>query len=275
MFAVLSHISYRIVTHTPVILITGAGRGLGRGIAVQLAAEGCSVAINYVGNRAAAEETAALCRKASKSGKQEFLPIQADVGSKPDRARLVADTLSRLGRIDALVNNAGIAPRVRADLTDASEESFGELIRVNLQGPYFLTQAVALHWLEKKPEPALSTGHKVIFITSISADTASVDRGDYCVSKAGLSMAARLWAVRLAADNVQVVEIRPGIMATDMTAGAKAKYDGLLANGLVPQGRWGTPEDVGLAVRSIISGQLPFSTGSVIAVDGGFHIRRL
>ena len=187
----------------------------------------------------------------------------------------MAETLSTLGRIDALENNAGIAPRVRADLTHATEESFGELIRVNLQGPYFLTQAVARHWLENKPQPALPTGHKVVFITSISADTASVDRGDYCVSKAGLAMAVQLWAARLAAHNIQVVEVRPGIMATDMTAGAKAKYDLLMAGGLVPQGRWGTPEDVGLAVRSIIAGQLPFSTGSVIAVDGGFHIRRL
>jgi len=262
-------------TPAPVILVTGASRGLGRGIAVQLAAEGCSVAINFLGNRAAAEETADLCGKASKSGKQGFPIIQADIGSGPDRARLVADTISKLGRIDALVNNAGIAPKVRADLTDAAEESFGELIRVNLQGPYFLTQAVARHWLRERPEPALPTGHKIIFITSISAETASVDRGDYCVSKAGLAMAVQLWAARLAAHNIQVVEVRPGIMATDMTAGAKAKYDGLLAGGLVPQGRWGTPEDVGLAVRSIIAGQLPFSTGSVIAVDGGFHIRRL
>lgn len=260
---------------TPVILVTGAGRGLGRGIAVHLAAEGCSVAINFVGNRAAAEETAALCRKASRTRKQEFTPIQADIASRPDRSRLVSETLSSMGRIDALVNNAGVAPRVRADLTEATEESFEELVRINLQGPYFLTQAVVRHWLNKGPQPALPGGHKVIFITSISADTASVDRGDYCISKAGLAMAAQLWAARLAKDGIQVVEVRPGIMATDMTAGAKTKYDKLLAEGLVPQGRWGTPEDVGLAVRSIIAGDLPFSAGSVIAVDGGFHIRRL
>jgi NAD(P)-dependent dehydrogenase (short-subunit alcohol dehydrogenase family) len=251
-------VDWPAVTQTPipVILVTGAGRGLGRGIAVHLASEGCSVAINFAGNRGAAEEAAGLCRKASRSGDQKFPLIQADIGSPSDRGRLVAETLSTLGRIDALVNNAGIAPRVRADLTHATEESFGELIRVNLQGPYFLTQAVARHWLENKPQPALPTGH-------------------YCVSKAGLAMAVQLWAARLAAHNIQVVEVRPGIMATDMTAGAKAKYDLLMAGGLVPQGRWGTPEDVGLAVRSIIAGQLPFSTGSVIAVDGGFHIRRL
>lgn len=262
--------------HTPpVILVTGAGRGLGRGIAVELAGEGCSVAINYLGNRSAAEETAALCRKAQKAPNQEFLLVQADIGSGADRARLVSLTLAGLGRIDALVNNAGIAPRARADITEASESSFEELIRVNLQGPYFLTQAVARHWLENRPEPALPGGHKVIFITSISADTASVNRGDYCVSKAGLAMAAQLWAARLAGEGIQVVEVRPGIMSTDMTAAVREKYDRLLAEGLVPQGRWGTPEDVGMAVRSIIAGDLRFSTGSVIAVDGGFHIRRL
>lgn len=263
------------MTPTPVILVTGAGRGLGRGIALQLAAEGCSVAINYAGNREAAEDAAKLCRKASRSAKQRFVPIQADIGSKADRERLVAETLSQLGTIDALVNNAGIAPRVRADLVDATEESFGELIRVNLEGPYFLTQAVARHWLEKKRKSALPTGNKIVFVTSISAETASTNRGDYCISKAGLAMAVQLWAARLAADNIQVLEVRPGIMATDMTAGAKSKYDKLLADGLVPQGRWGTPEDVGLAVRSIIAGRFPFSTGSVISVDGGFQIRRL
>jgi len=259
----------------PVILVTGAGRGLGRGIAVQLAAAGCSVAINYLLNRDAADEAAALCRKSAPSPDQQFLPIQADVASRADRIRLVADTRARLGRIDALVNNAGIAPRARADLAEAGEESFEELIRVNLQGPHFLTQAVARHWLHDKPEPALPAGFKVVFITSVSADTASIDRGEYCVSKAGLAMSAQLWAARLAGDGIQVFELRPGIMATDMTAGVKGKYDRLLAGGLVPQNRWGTAEDVGLAVRAIIEGRLPFSTGAVIPIDGGLHLRRL
>ncbi len=259
----------------PVILVTGAGRGLGRGVALQLAAEGCSVAVNYVGNLAAAEETAALCREAAKSKDQEFVLIQADIGSKADRARLVGETLSRFGRIDALVNNAGIAPRARADIAEASEESFEELVRVNLQGPYFMTQSVVRHWLGNKPAPALPAGFKVVFVTSISADTASIDRGDYCISKAGLSMAAQLWAARLAPENIQVVEIRPGIMATHMTAGVKGKYDQLLAGGLVPQNRWGTGGDVGLAVASVVAGRFPYSTGSVITVDGGLHIRRL
>jgi 3-oxoacyl-[acyl-carrier protein] reductase len=258
-----------------VVLVTGAGRGLGRGVALQLATAGCSVAINYVGNRPAAEKTAALCRRAALSRKQKFLPIQADVGSQADRSRLVAATLEQLGRIDALVNNAGIAPRARADLTKATEESFDELISVNLKGPYFLTQAVAHHWLTEKPQPRLPGGFKVIFITSVSADTASVNRGDYCISKAGLSMAAQLWAARLAVDGIQVIELRPGLMATDMTARVKGKYDKLIAKGSVPQHRWGTEEDVGLAVRAIIEGRFPFSTGAVIPIDGGLRIRRL
>jgi len=260
---------------TPVILVTGAGRGLGRGVAIQLAEQGCSVAINFAGNRAAAEETVALCQKAAVLPAQKFIPVQADISSPADRQRLVDETLAGFGRIDALVNNAGVAPKVRADITEASIESFEEIIRINLKGPYFLTQLVARHWLEKKPEPALKGGFKIIFVTSISADTASIARGDYCISKAGLAMAAQLWATRLAAEGILVVELRPGIMATDMTTGVKGKYDDLLAQGLVPQMRWGTPEDVGLAVRSVIAGDFPFSTGAVIPVDGGFNLRRL
>jgi len=259
----------------PVILVTGAGRGLGRGVALQLAAAGCSVAINYLADRAAAEETAGLCRKSAVSPDQQFPAIQADIGSKAGRTSLVSGTLAALGRIDALVNNAGIAPRARADLAHAGEESFEELVRVNLQGPHFLTQAVARHWLQDRPEPLLPGGFKVVFITSISADTASVDRGEYCISKAGLAMSAQLWAARLAGDGIQVLELRPGIMATDMTAGVREKYDRMIAGGLVPQGRWGTAEDVGLAVRAIVEGRFPFSTGAVIPVDGGLHLRRL
>jgi 3-oxoacyl-[acyl-carrier protein] reductase len=258
-----------------VVLVTGAGRGLGRGIALQLAAGGCSVAVNYVRNRQEAEKTVTLCRRAAKSRGQEFIPIQADIGSTADRCRLVAEVLRQFGRIDALVNNAGVAPRVRADLAVATEASFDRLISTNLKGPYFLTQAVAAYWLKMKPASRLPGGFKVIFVTSVSADTASVDRGDYCISKAGLSMAAQLWAVRLAADGIQVVELRPGIMATDMTASVRKKYDKLIAAGLVPQKRWGNAADVGRAARSIIEGHFPFSTGAVIPVDGGLHLRRL
>jgi len=258
----------------PVVLVTGASRGLGRGIAVHLAAHGCSVVVNFAGNHAAARVTAARCRAVALSPAQRFVPIQGDIASPRDRNRLVAQSLRRLGRIDALVNNAGVGPKVRADITEATEASFEELIRVNLQGPYFLTQAVARYWLTQKPVPVLPSGFKIVFVTSVSADTASLNRGEYCISKAGLSMAAQLWATRLAADNIQVIELRPGIMTTDMTAGAKEKYDRLIAEGLVPQKRWGTAEDVGLAVRSIIAGHLPYSTGAVIAIDGGLRLRR-
>ncbi len=258
-----------------VALVTGGGRGLGRGISLQLAELGCSVAINYSRNAAAAAATADDCRRAARSGSQKFVTVQADVGVAADRSRLVEQTLGHFGRIDALVNNAGMAPRARADIVDATEESFLEVIGTNLQGPYFLTQLVARHWIGHPAPQATGSARTLVFVTSISADTASVNRGDYCISKAGLAMAAQLWASRLAAAGIVVVEVRPGIMATDMTAGAKERYDGLISDGLVPQGRWGTPEDVGRAVRAVVAGDLAFSTGSVIHVDGGFSIRRL
>ncbi len=263
------------MTAIPVVLVTGASRGLGRGIAVEAAAEGLSVAINYATNAAAAEETVALCRAAAGSEDQRFVAVRGDIGVPADREAILTHTLDAFGRLDALVNNAGVAPRVRADLTETSEASFEELLRINLQGPFFLTQAVARHWLARAHECALPAGFKIIFVTSISADTASINRGEYCISKAGLAMTSQLWALRLAAENVQVLELRPGIMATDMTAGVTGKYDALIAEGLVPQRRWGTAEDVGRAVRAILAGAFPFTTGDVIHLDGGFHIRRL
>ncbi len=277
----------------PVVLVTGASRGLGRGIALRLAGEGYSVAVNYARNRDAAEETVKRCRSscptqgaykvqgAQEAGgepgaaNQSFAAIQGDIGDGEQREALVAATLRQFGRIDALVNNAGIAPKIRADITEASEQSFDELVRTNLKGPYFLTQRVVRYWLQEKPESLLPGGFKIVFVTSISANTASISRGDYCISKAGLSMAARLWSVRLAAEGIQVVELRPGIMATDMTSAVKDKYDRLIAEGLVPEGRWGLPEDVGCAAAAVIRGDLPFTTGSVLDLDGGFHLRRL
>lgn len=258
-----------------VIIVTGASRGLGRGIARRLAGEGYSVIINYVQNARAASETQKLCENAGKLQSQRFLTIQADIGRKKDRKNLLESTLKQLGRVDALVNNAGLAPKLRADITEATEESFEELMRTNLQGPYFLTQAVANYWLNNKTEPLLPDGFKIIFITSVSANTASINRGDYCISKAGLSMAALLWSVRLADRGIQVFEIRPGIMKTDMTRAVQEKYDRLLAGGLVPQKKWGSPEDVGSVTAAAVRGDLPFSTGSIIDVDGGLHLRRL
>jgi NAD(P)-dependent dehydrogenase (short-subunit alcohol dehydrogenase family) len=260
----------------PVVLVTGASRGLGRGIALRLAQEGYSIAVNYARNSAAAEQTIERCRSVCRSGAgQSFASVQGDIGQGQQREALVAATLREFGRIDALVNNAGIAPKARADITEASEQSFDELVRTNLKGPYFLTQRIVNYWLQDKPGSLLPGGFKIVFVTSISANTASISRGDYCITKAGLSMAARLWSVRLAAEGIQVVELRPGIMATDMTSAVREKYDRLIEEGLVPEGRWGLPEDVGAAAAAVIRGDLPFSTGSIIDVDGGFHLRRL
>jgi len=259
----------------PVILVTGASRGLGRGIATHLASLGYSVAINYAGNLTAAEETQAACRSMALHDSQQFMTVQADVGSSADRERMIQQVLAHFGRIDALVNNAGIAPRVRADLTATSEASFDEVMKVNLYGPYFLTQGVVNYWLEQKPTPLLESGFKVIIVSSISATTASINRGEYCISKAGLAMVTKLWAVRLAAEGISVMELRPGIMETDMTSGVKEKYDTLIGGGLVPQGRWGQPRDVAKGVESILAGHFPFSTGDVVYIDGGFNISRL
>jgi NAD(P)-dependent dehydrogenase (short-subunit alcohol dehydrogenase family) len=259
----------------PVVLVTGSSRGLGRGVAETLAEAGFSVAIHYATNRDAADTAALACGKLAPNPEQKFAVVGGNIGVAADRRRLFDETLAAYGRLDALVNNAGVAPRVRADITEATEESFDEVIGINLKGPYFLSQLVARYWLAHPGQSRLSGGYKLLFVTSVSANTASVNRGEYCISKAGLGMAAQLWAVRLADAGVQVLELRPGIMATDMTAGVKEKYDQLLAEGLVPQKRWGTPRDVGLAAKAVLEGHFPFSTGNVINIDGGFHLRRL
>ena len=259
----------------PVVLVTGASRGLGRGIALTLAAEGYDLGIHYASNAAAAEETVAACKAVAKDAGQRFLPVSAQLASGAERTAMIEKVIGELGHLDALVNNAGMAPRERADITEAGEASFDELISVNLKGPYFLSQSAANYWLKNPGTSRLPGGYKLLFVTSISASTASVNRGDYCISKAGLAMVSQLWAARLAAEGVQVMELRPGIMATDMTTGVKGKYDALIAEGLVPQRRWGSPEDVGLAVKAICRGDFPFSTGDVIYLDGGFHLSRL
>jgi 3-oxoacyl-[acyl-carrier protein] reductase len=252
-------------------LVTGASRGIGRGIALALAAEGFDVAINYASNVAAAEEVKSL---AQASGVRAEI-FKADISSASDRKLLVEQTLSSFGRIDLLVNNAGIAPTVRADLLDASEESFDRLINTNLKGPYFLTQLVAKAML-KQIAAGVSSAPKIVNVTSISAYTASINRGDYCVAKAGLAMMTQLFAARLANEGINVYEIRPGIIETDMTGPVKAKYDKLiLEDGITPIRRWGKPQDIAQAVVAIGKGMLPFSTGEVINVDGGFHLRVL
>ncbi len=260
---------------SPVALITGASRGLGRGIAARLASLGFSIGINYVNNSSAANETVALCKEHQQKAGQRFIPMKADMGIRQDRNALFEKTLKELGRVDAFISNAGIGPKVRADIAETSLESFEEVMKVNLEAPFFLTQLIANYWLKEKPAPVLPNGFTVVFNSSISADTASINRGEYCISKAGLAMVSQLWAVRLAAEGIRVYELRPGIMETDMTSGAQAKYDKLIAEGLVPQKRWGQPEDIGRAVGALLMGEFPYSTGEVIHIDGGFHLRRL
>ena len=253
-------------------LVTGAGRGIGRGIALALAEAGWSVVINYRGNAAAAAGAAGLVTEAG----GDALVVQADIGVAAQRARLVEAALERFGRIDLLVNNAGMAPRARMDILKTSEASYDEVMNVNLKGPFFLTQLVARTMLER-----LEAGWEgarapqIINIGSISAYTSSPARGEYCISKAGVAMMTLLFADRLAESGINVYEVRPGIVETDMTSAVQEKYDGLIGDGLTPISRWGQPEDVGKAVVAVAEGLFPFSTGEVLNVDGGFHMRRL
>jgi NAD(P)-dependent dehydrogenase (short-subunit alcohol dehydrogenase family) len=265
-----------MMTRSPIALVTGASRGIGRGIALALARVGYSVAINFASNLKAAAECQQLCQAASPAdSRASFEAFTGDISTKNGRERLLKAVINRFEWIDLLVNNAGVAPTERRDLLEATEESFDRLISINLRGPFFLTQAVTNFWLGGLADHAARPRPKVITISSISAYTASINRGDYCVSKAGLSMMTQLFAVRLAGEGIGVYEIRPGIVATDMTGPVKGKYDRMIAEGLTPIARWGTPEDVGRAVVAIAQEQFPFSTGEVFNVDGGFHIRRL
>jgi NAD(P)-dependent dehydrogenase (short-subunit alcohol dehydrogenase family) len=249
-----------------VAIVTGGSRGIGRGISTALARAGYDLVVNYARNAAAADE---VKREIETIGAKALL-VQADISVSPDRTKLVDQTIATFGRIDLLVNNAGVAPDVRADILDASEESFDRLISINLKGPYFLTQLVSRRLIEQK------TSGKIINITSISAYTASINRGDYCIAKAGLAMMTKLYAARLAPHGINVYEIRPGVIETDMTGPVKAKYDKLiLEEDLTPLHRWGKPDDVARAVVAIATDLLPFSTAEVINVDGGYHLRRL
>lgn len=253
-----------------VAVVTGGSRGIGRGIALGLAGAGFDVVVNYNRSSQAAEEVAAKVRELGRKAHA----IQADVSVRADRERFVDAVLEQFGHIDVLVNNAGVAPEVRADILEATEESFDRVIAINLRGPYFLTQRVAKHMIEyvqKHPDAQ----PKIINIGSNSAYTSSTSRGDYCISKAGIGMMTKLYADRLAEYGILVYEIRPGIIATDMTAVVKEKYDRLFAEGITPIRRWGTPEDVAKAVVALAEGALPYSTGEVINVDGGFHLHRL
>ena len=238
--------------------MTGASRGIGRGIAEELS-KTHSVVATYRGRRDAAESLAEATGA---------VPFQCDISKKEDRAELIEFTRERFGRLDLLVNNAGMAPRERRDMLEATEESFDELIGTNLKGPHFLTQ-LAARWMVEQ-----GSG-RIVFVTSISSYTTSVNRAEYCVSKAALSMTVALYAQRLAAHNVQVFEIRPGIIRTDMISAVEKIYDEKIANGLLPQRRMGEASDVAKAVRAVAEGLLDYSTGQILNLDGGFHLRNL
>jgi NAD(P)-dependent dehydrogenase (short-subunit alcohol dehydrogenase family) len=254
----------------PVSFITGGSRGIGLGIARELAAGGFDVAIN--GRRDASEVTNVISELKSAGG--EAIYCQGDVADLSDHAKMLEQIRGRFGRLDVLVNNAGVAPDVRADLLDAGPQSFDRLISINLRGPYFLTQAAARWMIEQRKQNNSFRGC-IVNVSSVSATVVSTNRGDYCISKAGVAMATQLWAARLAEFDIDVYEVRPGVIATDMTAGVKEKYDALIANGLTLEKRWGTPADVGKAVAVLARGELPYATGQVLHVDGGMTIQRL
>jgi NAD(P)-dependent dehydrogenase (short-subunit alcohol dehydrogenase family) len=253
-----------------VALVTGGSRGIGFGIALRLAEAGFTLAIS--GKRTREQIQPALDAVAERSPGSIY--VQADVSSGAQRANLLLAIEENFGRLDVLVNNAGIAPRVRADILEAREDSFDELIATNLKGPYFLTQAVAA-WMIRQRATDSSVHRAIINISSVSATVASVNRGDYCISKAGIAMATRLWAARLAEYGIGVYEVRPGIIESDMTAGVRDKYDALIEGGLLLEKRWGTPDDVGRAVRVLATGELSYATGAVLVVDGGLTLERL
>ncbi|NLG01241.1 MAG: 3-ketoacyl-ACP reductase [Lentisphaerae bacterium] len=254
-----------------VALVTGGARGIGLGISEALAREGYALAV--CGTRSA--EAAAPQLEAVRRHGGEILYVQADVSQTADRSRLLDAVRARFGALHVLVNNAGVAPRVRADLLEASEESFGRVMRINLQGPYFLTQAAARWMVEQRRADASFSGC-IVNIGSVSAEVASISRGEYCVAKAGMAMMTRLFASRLGQDGVPVYEVRPGIIRSDMTGPVQAKYDALIADSdLLIQKRWGEPEDVGRAVAVLARGEFPYSTGQIVYVDGGLSVQRL
>jgi NAD(P)-dependent dehydrogenase (short-subunit alcohol dehydrogenase family) len=250
-----------------VALVTGGSRGIGAGIALELARNGLALALM---SRSGCEQTAQQVRAAS----QPALSIAADVTDGDDRTRALQTIEDQFGRLDVLVNNAGVAPEQRNDILEADEASYDRVMTINLKGPYFLTQQVA-RWMLRRRDQGCQDPMAIVNVTSISSYTASCARGEYCLSKAGLSMATQLYAARLAEAGINVYEIRPGIIETDMTSGVKDKYDKLIADGLTPIRRWGQPSDVARAVAACVLGYLPFSTGEVINVDGGFHQRIL
>jgi NAD(P)-dependent dehydrogenase (short-subunit alcohol dehydrogenase family) len=255
---------------SPVALVTGASRGIGRAVALRLAEAGYAVGVNYLHSQTAAAEVVSQIE----SGEGAALALQGDVARAADRAKLVDELLAHFGRVDLLVNNAGITSPGRHDLLEATEEGWETVLGTNLKGPFFLSQLVASKMVELIAAGSIQRG-TIINVSSISAYAVSTNRGDYCIAKAGLRMMTQLYAARLAGEKIRVYEVCPGVIESDMTAPVREKYDRLIADGLSPIRRWGTPDDVARAVVALASDAFPFSTGDCLNVDGGFHIRRL
>ena len=257
------------ISSSPVALVTGSGQGIGRGIALQLAKDGYTVVINDVTTDPANEVKATI----EKAGGTACI-CKADISSTTDRQSLVDCIMQTYGRIDLLVNNAGVGVKERKDILEASEESYDRLMNINAKGPYFLTQLIANKMIALQKADVVKTP-RIAFITSISAYTSSTSRGEYCVSKAAIAMGATLWADRLGEFGIPVLQFAPGIIATPMTSVVTAKYDKLIAEGILVTKRWGQPEDLALAISAFAKGYLDYSTGTVIEVGGGFGMKRL
>ena len=259
----------------PVAFITGAGRGIGRGIAIELAKNGFDIAGNDIVFEPENREAGLFeVRERIEELDAAFLPVQGDVASLQDHLKMLDEVLLRFEGIDLFVNNAGVAPETRMDILKTTPQSFDRVFSINARGAFFLTQKIAVQMIKQvKENPELRPA--IVFISSISASVSSPSRAEYCISKAALSHAATLFADRLAEDRINVYEIRPGIIRTEMTTPVREKYDRLIADGLVPQRRWGFPEDVGRAVVALAKGHFPYSTGLVIEVSGGMNIRSL
>ncbi|MBT3385057.1 MAG: 3-ketoacyl-ACP reductase [Prolixibacteraceae bacterium] len=251
-------------------LITGGSRGIGFGIAIELAKAGFNLAINGIRK----QESVQPVLDGLKMFGAQVVYVQGDISKKEDRAKIFQTVISEFGKLNVLINNAGIAPKERKDILEASEESYDYVLDINLKGPYFLTQLFANHMVEIKNENA-EFECCIINVSSVSATVASVNRGEYCISKAGIAMATKLWAARLGEFDIPVYEIQPGIIRTDMTAGVVEKYDKLFEEGLNIQKRWGLPEDVGKVAAAMATGMMPYSTGQVVLVDGGMTVQRL
>lgn len=250
-------------------IITGASRGIGWAAAKQLGEDGFNVVIVDMSAEESCQDNLAILR----AQEIEYLYISGNICSAQDRQRVVSETVARFGGIHVLVNNAGVAPNVRADLLEMSEESFDRVVGINTKGTMFFTQAVANQMI-KQPLEGKKRG-TIVNISSCSAEVSSIGRGEYCVSKAGVSMLTLLYADRLAPEGILVHEVRPGVIATDMTSAVQAKYDAMFENGMFPIARWGLPEDVAQAVSAFCSDKFNYTTGNYIDVDGGFHIKRL